>query len=577
MSRHVLTLFFIFSVTYLSVAHAIDQDEGDWFISAIHAPEGIKPTDEKDQIVIAVVDDGVRTGHQDLKKFIWKNPGEIPLNGIDDDGNGFTDDLHGWDVADHNSAVNPPEKRLKDFYHGTHIAGIVMQIAKKAYGDAASKYIKILPVKSLSDRAQQTYLKDGYRGIEYAVRAGADIIIASWGLGRLSSNEARVLQNAKEQGVLVVASAGNFPDQREQFPAAFDPVLAVAALDRKGGKIEKSNYGEFVDFSAPGIGIRSTSVLGDDRYEVREGTSTAAPMAAAAAALVKLQFPQYSWQQVTACLKSSTDPVDAIEYRYTGKLGSGILNISEALRCKLFNETKRDTQTLVHPQGYLYLNSQKSNSNGWLIQPSGRFKGLRFKPLYLEGPIDGNRLNFYSNDRDDRKLIAAFPLDELPESIYVPGNSAYVTLETENGSLNISGLVAYRVETIDFSSQYCSGTKYIDTEGDVEDGSGKNNYAFDSDCKWLITAPEGKVIKIKFNEFDTEARTDLVYFFNGTGTHEKIMAIFSGPKIPPELTTWSNQVLVWFVTDGKNQGKGWKGEIKFLDPPANPYRSGLTE
>jgi len=88
----------------------------------------------------------------------------------------------------------------------------------------------------------------------------------------------------------------------------------------------------------------------------------------------------------------------------------------------------------------------------------------------------------------------------------------------------------------------------------------------ESDCKWLITAPKGKVIYIKFVEFDTEVRTDWVYFFNGKGTHEKIMAVYSGPRIPPELTTWSNQVLVWFVTDGKNQRKGWKAEYHFQDP-----------
>ena len=76
-------------------------------------------------------------------------------------------------------------------------------------------------------------------------------------------------------------------------------------------------------------------------------------------------------------------------------------------------------------------------------------------------------------------------------------------------------------------------------------------------------APEGMVVKIRFTEFDTEAKTDLVYFFNGSGTHEDIMAIFSGPDIPPELITWSNQVLVWFVTDSQNQHGGWKAEIQF--------------
>ena len=89
---------------------------------------------------------------------------------------------------------------------------------------------------------------------------------------------------------------------------------------------------------------------------------------------------------------------------------------------------------------------------------------------------------------------------------------------------------------------------------------------FHSDCKWLITAPEGQVVHFSFTEFDTEARRDFLYFFNGTGTHETIMAIFSSPNIPPELTTWQNQVLVWFVTDGERQGKGWRTNVRFQDP-----------
>lgn len=542
------------------------SEQSDWFLNAIDAPENIVPADRKNKIIIAVVDDGFNTSHADLKEFFWINPREVPLNKIDDDGNGLVDDVSGWDVADNNASVTPPKNRLKDFYHGTHIAGIVMQIAKRAYGDRASDIIKILPVKSLSDRARQTYLKDGYKGIEYAVNAGADIIIASWGVGYLSEDEARILKLAEDRDVLVVASAGNFPEQREQFPAAYDPVLATAALNRDNHKIEKSNYGQFVDISTPGIEIRSTSVFDDKSYEIREGTSVAAPMAAAAAALLKLQYPEYSWRQVIACLKSSSDPLDVNEYQYTGKLGAGKLNISSALRCELFDEKIRQGKQLVHPQGYLHFNITGNDSVEWRIKPSGVFKGFRFKPLFNVENAWTGQLNFYSNAENENKLIASYPLSGLPESVYIPGNTAIVSMESNGAGQNMAGLIEYRIETINFSKQFCSDTQHLEIEGAIEDGSGDQNYALNSDCKWLITAPEGKVIKFKFTEFDTEARTDLLYFFNGAGTHEKIMGVFSGPGIPPELTTWKNQVLVWFVTDGQNQGKGWKGEFRFVDP-----------
>ena len=124
----------------------------------------------------------------------------------------------------------------------------------------------------------------------------------------------------------------------------------------------------------------------------------------------------------------------------------------------------------------------------------------------------------------------------------------------------------YRAEPIDFTRLYCSGTTRLDTEGAIDDGSGTNEYAFHSDCKWLITAPQGKVIIIRFSEFDTQAKVDKLYFFDGAGTHEDIMAIFSGPDIPPELTTWHNQVLVWFVSDAEDQGQGWRAEYRFVDP-----------
>ena len=104
-------------------------------------------------------------------------------------------------------------------------------------------------------------------------------------------------------------------------------------------------------------------------------------------------------------------------------------------------------------------------------------------------------------------------------------------------------------------------------EGTLADGSGSEHYSAFTDCRWLITAPEGKVIHFQFDEFDTEARTDSIYFFNGSRTlQEELMAVFTGRNIPPELTTWSNQVLVWFVTDGHNQGRGWRTEYRFQDP-----------
>ena len=553
----------IFAGVNTPAQSAIDES---WFLRNLHTPKNITPGTRKEKIVIAIVDDGVRITHRDLKNYIWKNPKEIPDNKIDDDGNGYVDDIHGWDVSDNDNKVTPPHTRLKEFYHGTHIAGIVTQIVQQAYGDSSSSFIKIMPVKSLADRAKSTYLKDAYKGIEYAVKAGADIIICAWSVGFISQTESEILQEAQKKGILIVASAGNFPEEREQYPAAYNSVMAVATLNQKNLKIEKSNYGQFIDLSAPGIDIPSTSALSDTAYETREGTSFAVPMVAAATALVKLQHPSYSLKQVEACLKSSAEVIDTINPKFFGKLGAGKLNIEAAVECKLFQGKTKEENNLFHPKGYLHFKTSDEKSATWSIKPPGIFKGFWFRPVFNLEKAGKGTLNFYSDQSSDAKLISSHSLESFPDSVYIAGTTAYVTFESENTQQKVNWLLEYEAETINFSKLYCKDTKNLDVEGTFEDGSGSNNYSFNSDCKWFITAPEGKVIHIKFTEFDTEAKTDLLYFFNGSGTHEKIMAIFSGPNTPPELTTWRNQVLVWFVTDGKNQGKGWKAEYIFQDP-----------
>lgn len=121
---------------------------------------------------------------------------------------------------------------------------------------------------------------------------------------------------------------------------------------------------------------------------------------------------------------------------------------------------------------------------------------------------------------------------------------------------------------MDQSTLYCDGRESIATEGVLGDGSGEAPYSPDTSCLWQITAPEGKVVRIEFLALDTEYAVDKLYFFNGRGTHEPIMAIYTGSQLPEPLTTWSNEVLVWFVTDGRRQKQGWEFAVTFVDAPA---------
>jgi len=566
-----LSIVFLVCISFFITSSTQAQSviDGNWYFNQLNIPKNLAPATNKKEIVIAIVDDGIRTTHQKLKDFTWSNIKEIPRNHIDDDGNGFIDDVHGWDVSDNNNKITPPIERLEEFYHGTHLASIITSISLAHFGETASQFIKIMPVKSLADEAASTSLKDGYNGIKYAIQAGADVILCSWSVAHISQQEIEILEEAHRKGIVIVASAGNFPQDRKQYPAAYPTVIAVAASSPKNEKITKSNYGQFVDLLAPGVDITGASSLSDTSYELREGSSFSAAMVAAAAALVRWEYPSYSNKQVEACLKNSATDIKVTNPLYTGKLGAGLLNVEGAINCAMFNEETKKQNRSENPQGFIRLHLPSEKTISWLIKPQGKFKGLRFKPVSTLGNVGnvGNSIiKFYSNNSSNAELIESYPLSNPPESVYISGTQAYIVLESEGAKPNFDGLVEFEIEPFNYRNLYCKGTKKLNTEGVIKDGSGSENYSMETSCKWLITAPRGKVIHIKFSEFDTEALKDWVYFFNGKKTNEKIMAGFSGPNIPPELTTWRNQVLIWFVTDGQNQGKGWKAEYSFQAP-----------
>jgi hypothetical protein len=175
-------------------------------------------------------------------------------------------------------------------------------------------------------------------------------------------------------------------------------------------------------------------------------------------------------------------------------------------------------------------------------------------------------VEFRSTDQPDAEVIASYALDAPPENVYVSGTTAYVTVQMKRNRRGQDWLLKYEAEPINFSRLYCHDTKQLKKEGAISDGSGSNSYSGKSDCKWQITAPAGKVVRIHFDSLDTQGRTDLIYFFNGAGTHEDVMAVVSGDEMPPEFISWSNQVLVWFVSDDENQGQGWTLNYSFEDP-----------
>ena len=535
-------------------------------LEAIHTPNALAAPSSR-PVVIAIVDDGLRLDHHDLRDLIWSRPTEIAGNGVDDDGNGHVDDVHGWDVADNDADVRPPAHRADEYNHGTHVAGIIADIAHRAFGDAAPRAVRLLGVKAVADDAARTYVEAGFEGIDYAIRAGADVIVCAWGLAHISPHQRDILDRAAARGVVIVASAGNFGIDREHFPAAHPTVLAIAALDRNGRKHPRSNYGPFIDLAAPGEAIEAAIPTHERARGPHDGTSPAAAMVGAAAALIRYRRPHWTPPMVAAALSNTAANLDPQNPTYAANLGAGLLDIAAAIETPLWQH-----QVMWRgPQGAIPLLAKRHKPAGFAIAPFGELHGLRLRLSSVEGTPGSATLAVYAGKTPRAQPVWQGRLVDLPREIFVAGNRAYVRFDPVEEHASFRALLTYRAESLAVSTRYCRGTVKLSQPGVLEDGSGAAQYTPATDCKWLITAPRGQVVQFEFEAFDTEPRTDMVYFFNGAGAHEPIMAIYSGPDIPPPLTTWRNRVLVWFVTNEKQQGQGWRARYRFRPaPPPKP-------
>ena len=276
--------------------------------------------------VVAVLDTGASFTHPDLQGAFWTNPGEIAGNRVDDDRNGFVDDVHGADI------VNDDGDPSDDEGHGTHVAGIIAARAGNAEGGAGlAPEAQVMVVKVLDDRRSGTAAGLA-EGIRYAVAHGATVINTSVNGDGVSRPLQEAIRAAGAAGILVVASAGN--DARDidllpSYPASYtDPsIVTVAASGPDGALAPFSNRGLVaVDLAAPGEDVLSTAA--DGGYELRSGTSMAAPYVAATLALLRAARPELQGSGLKVALLAGTRPGDLLG----GVLGGGVLDAATALR-----------------------------------------------------------------------------------------------------------------------------------------------------------------------------------------------------------------------------------------------------
>lgn len=295
-----------------------------WGLQKINAPAAWDYTQGSKSVVVAVVDTGVDYKHPDLAANIWTNTKEIAGNGIDDDGNGYIDDIHGWDFGDKDNDPNDNDTSKKQYGHGTHVAGILGAVGNNNLGvSGVSPNVSIMVTKHYRANDSVGYLWDIPQGIRYAVDNGAKVINLSLGSSSFDKAQFEALSYANDRGVLVIASAGNNGrnnDVTPYYPANYDlpNIITVASLDQNNNLASDSSYGfQSVDIAAPGVGIYST--FPDSRYATWGGTSMAVPYVTGAAALLLAANPKLTVSELKRDILASVQQVPALQ----GKVATG--------------------------------------------------------------------------------------------------------------------------------------------------------------------------------------------------------------------------------------------------------------
>jgi len=289
----------------------------------IDAPEAWGKSTGSKSIIVAVIDTGVDYEHEDLAANMWINDGETPGNGEDDDGNGYVDDVYGYDFFDNDG--DPMDSTGE---HGTHCAGTIGGVGNNSVGVAGVNWqVKIMALRFIGPFGGPT--DAAIEAVQYAVKMNAKLTSNSWGGGGYSQALYDAINAAKNANQLFVAAAGNDgmdTDVTPHYPSSYDleNIISVAATDRNDLLASFSNYGtNTVDLSAPGVEILST--VPGNGYDRFQGTSMACPHVAGAAAWIYSMNPNLGWEAVKELILEGVDQIPSLEGRV---LTGGRLNLN---------------------------------------------------------------------------------------------------------------------------------------------------------------------------------------------------------------------------------------------------------
>jgi subtilisin family serine protease len=288
---------------------------------SIDATRAWDVTTGSDNIVAVVLDTGVDLQHEDLAANAWVNPGEIAGNGVDDDGNGFVDDINGWNYFDD---TNQTFKSFSEDFHGTHVAGSIGAVGNNGKGvTGVAWHVKIMSLKFLGGPLGKGSTSNAVKGINYAIAMknrgiNVSVINASWGGGSDSQALRQALSDANDAGILFVCAAGNGStniDNTPDFPGAYAAdipnVISVAAVDASGALASFSNTGHnSVSLAAPGVFIYST--YPGNSYQQLSGTSMSTPYVSGIAILLRSHEPSLTPAQVKQRIIDTSEPLPSL-------------------------------------------------------------------------------------------------------------------------------------------------------------------------------------------------------------------------------------------------------------------------
>lgn len=279
---------------------------GQWYLHKIRAPQAWDIQTGNPEIRVAVLDDAFELAHPDLSGIF----------------------LPGRDVVMDDFDVTPPSVL---FSHGTHVSGVIAANTGNNLGIASLAFgVKVIPIK-ITDDSNFNIPQALPEGIAWAASSGADVINMSWGVSDLNQTLLLAIQSAANAGIVLVAAAGNSPTNTVVYPAGFPQVISVAATTNTDARASFSSFGSWVDVCAPGDKIYSTIPYSE--YGQKQGTSFAAPLVSALAALILSLNPGLSAEQVKDCILTTSDNINVFNPTQPGLLGSGRINAQKALQC----------------------------------------------------------------------------------------------------------------------------------------------------------------------------------------------------------------------------------------------------